>query len=81
MQGKVKFFDSMKGFGLIKCEVEGDVFVHCNEVEGKRALHDGEHVSFELAHGHKGAYATRVQVIADSRGNLPPLMPTLLEVQ
>ena len=55
--GKVKWFNSQKGYGFIEPE-EGsqDVFVHISAVKaaGMDALSDGQAVSYELGTGQNG---------------------------
>lgn len=54
--GKVKWFNSSKGFGFIQPESGGnDVFVHISALESARlhTLEDGQRVSYELEN-HKG---------------------------
>jgi len=55
--GKVKWFNSQKGYGFIEPE-EGsqDVFVHISAVKaaGMEALSDGQAVSYELETGQNG---------------------------
>ena len=64
--GKVKFFDSKKGFGFI-CPDEGgkDLFVHHSEIqaEGYRELQEGQAVEYEAIQDTKGPKATKVKVI------------------
>ena len=47
IKGKVKWFDSKKGYGFIESEGEKDIFVHFSEIiqEGYKALKDGEEVA------------------------------------
>jgi len=63
-QGKVKFFDTQKGFGFIKPDDGGeDVFVHRNNVENldyDQGLEDNEAVEFEVEETPKGLSATNV---------------------
>ncbi len=63
-QGKVKFFDTKKGFGFIAPEDGGkDVFVHRNNVENlgyNQGLEDGESVEFEVEETPKGLSAINV---------------------
>lgn len=74
--GKVKWFDSKKGYGFIVGEAGQDVFVHYTSIhgEGFRALKDGETVSYELIQGEKGDQARNVmRQPADQSG--PPTLP------
>lgn len=63
-QGKVKFFDTQKGFGFIAPDDGGkDVFVHRNNVENlgyNQGLEDGEAVEFEVEETPKGLSAVNV---------------------
>ncbi|MBS1262739.1 MAG: Cold shock protein CspB [Calditrichaeota bacterium] len=69
MTGKVKWFDSKKGFGFIDVGGEQDVFVHYSAIEGTgfRDLTEGEDVEFEVVEGPKGPAAKDVR-----RLNPPP---------
>jgi CspA family cold shock protein len=63
MQGKVKWFNSSKGYGFIQSEEVGkDVFVHYSVIEGDgyKSLTEGETVEFEITEGPKGPQATKV---------------------
>lgn len=65
-QGKVKFFDSKRGFGFIAPNDGGnDVFVHKNDVEGmgEQVLNDGEAVEFEVEETEKGLNAVNVRIL------------------
>ncbi|MDZ7690360.1 MAG: cold shock domain-containing protein [Balneolaceae bacterium] len=64
-QGKVKFFDTKKGFGFIAPD-EGnkDIFVHRNNVEGlgfDQGLEDDEAVEFDVEETPKGLSAINVR--------------------
>lgn len=60
--GKVKWFNSRKGYGFIEVEGRDEVFVHYTAIQGEgyRTLKDGEEVSFEISEGSKGFQAQNV---------------------
>ncbi len=60
--GKVKWFDTKKGYGFIIGEEGQDVFVHYTSIQGEgfRALKDGETVTYELVKSEKGDQARNV---------------------
>ena len=64
-QGKVKFFDTEKGFGFIKPDDGSkDVFVHRNNIENldyNQGLEDDEAVEFEVEETPKGLSAINVR--------------------
>ncbi len=55
MQGKVKWFNSSKGFGFIT-EGDKEYFVHFSEIkmDGYKELKEGDTVSFDVAPGKNG---------------------------
>ena len=61
-QGKVKWFNDVKGFGFIEQEGESDVFVHVSaiEMDGFKTLAEGDQVSFNVVQGPKGPQAQNV---------------------
>ncbi len=59
--GKVKWFNSQKGYGFIEQEEDEDLFVHHSEVRGGY-LTEGEKVSYEVGEGRKGPCAVNVQL-------------------
>jgi cold shock protein len=62
MLGKVKWFNSRKGYGFITKDDGGDVFVHYSAItgEGFRSLREGDRVEFEVTQGDKGPQAANV---------------------
>ncbi len=61
-QGKVKWFDTKKGFGFIQQDNGPDVFVHYSSIggEGFKNLEEGQLVEFELLDSPKGPKAANV---------------------
>ncbi|KGR77237.1 cold-shock protein [Ureibacillus manganicus] len=61
--GKVKWFNSEKGFGFIEREDGEDVFVHFSSIggEGFKSLEEGQSVTFEVEDGQRGPQAKNVQ--------------------
>ena len=66
--GKVKFFNSEKGFGFIRPDDgSDDVFVHITAVQrsGLEGLKDDQAVSYELTEGRDGRMAAGDIALAD----------------
>lgn len=62
--GKVKFFDTEKGFGFLSKDDGGDVFVHSSALPaGVSALKPGQRVEFGVAEGRRGEQALSVRVL------------------
>ncbi len=62
--GKVKWFNSQKGYGFITQEDGREIFVHFKDIEGgANALRDNDEVEFEVEEGRKGLQAIRVRKI------------------
>ena len=65
MNGKVKWFDSKKGYGFIIAEDGKEIFVHYTGIikEGFKALSEGQEVEYELTDGDKGVQAVEVKLV------------------
>jgi CspA family cold shock protein len=64
--GKVKWFNSKKGFGFIIPDEGGnDLFVHFTAIQssGYKTLQEGQKVEFEIMQTNKGDKAVNVKVI------------------
>lgn len=61
-QGKVKWFNTEKGFGFIEIEEGNDVFVHYSAIQGEgfKTLEEGQNVSFDIVEGDRGPQAANV---------------------
>ena len=64
-QGKVKFFNSQKGFGFIQPNDGGpDVFVHVSAVEraGMHTLNEGQELTYDVVSDRGKLAASNLQV-------------------
>ena len=64
INGTVKWFNGIKGFGFIAREGGDDVFVHFSAIqsEGFKNLQEGDRVEFTVEQGPKGSQASNVVV-------------------
>ena len=63
INGKVKWFNSTKGYGFIASEdKEKDVFVHSSAARAANLqLNEGDALTFEVENGEKGPSAVNLQ--------------------
>ncbi|GEK91584.1 cold-shock protein [Alkalibacterium kapii] len=69
--GTVKWFNNQKGYGFIEYNEEDDVFVHFTglNMEGYKALNEGQTVEFDIVEGSRGPQATNVSVVETVNDN------------
>ena len=61
-EGKVKWFNTRKGYGFIASSEGQDIFVHYSNIsgDGYRTLNEGDTVTYEVVEGEKGLRAENV---------------------
>jgi len=60
MNGKVKFFNDMKGFGFIAGDDGKEYFVHQTGLQPNVRLRENDDVTFDVEQGDRGPKATNV---------------------
>jgi len=63
MKGKVKMFNTERGFGFITGDDGKDVYVHTSSIEGGAPLAVGTEVEYEVESGERGLRAKGVKKI------------------
>jgi CspA family cold shock protein len=61
MKGKVKMFNTERGFGFITGEDGKDVYVHSSSIQGGAALSPGDSVEYDVEQAPRGPRATNVR--------------------
>jgi CspA family cold shock protein len=77
VQGRVTWFNNVKGYGFIERDDGPDVFVHYTGIvgEGYRTLNEGDNVEFEIVQGPKGPQAANV-TLDKKKPYVPPRLTT-----
>ncbi|MDD6460633.1 cold-shock protein [Absicoccus porci] len=67
LTGKVKWFNTEKGYGFIIDANGKDVFVHYSSIQadGFKNLEEGQTVSYDLVETDRGPQANNVKVIGE----------------
>ena len=60
MKVTIKWFNSLKGFGFIRCEDGKDVYVHSSALLEGAAINEEAPVEFELEEAERGPRARNV---------------------
>lgn len=64
MEGKVKWYDAVKGYGFIHTDDDKDVFVHRSGIKDAQfGLETDQTVQFEVKESDRGPVAFDVEVI------------------
>ena len=61
MKGKIKWYNSRKGYGFIVGEDKKDIFVHRNSIPEGTVLNEEDEVEYEVEDSDKGPQATKVK--------------------
>lgn len=65
MNGTVKWFNAVKGFGFLTGEDGEDAFAHFSQItsDGYKSLDEGQKVAYDVVKGPKGLQAENITVI------------------
>ena len=63
MKGKIKWYNSRKGYGFIEGEDKKDIFVHRDSIPDGTVLNEGDQVEYEIEDSDKGPKATKLKKI------------------
>ncbi|NYZ79339.1 cold shock domain-containing protein [Candidatus Micrarchaeota archaeon] len=63
MKGKVKMFNTARGFGFITGDDGSDVYVNVSEIQGGAVLAVGDVVEYDVESGERGPRAKSVKKV------------------
>ncbi|MGQ9515902.1 MAG: cold shock domain-containing protein [Anaerolineae bacterium] len=67
-EGRVKWYDGKKGFGVLVTEAGDEIFVHSSRLpKGVRRLRAGQAVRFQRENGPQGPRAARLRIVRARR--------------
>ena len=61
MKGKIKWYNSRKGYGFIEGEDKKDIFVHRDSIPDGTVLNEGDQVEYETEDSDKGPKAMNLK--------------------
>jgi len=61
MKGKVKMFNTARGFGFVTGDDGKDVYVHTSAIQGGVALNPGDAVEYDVEEAQRGPRAINVR--------------------
>jgi len=61
LKGKIKWYNSRKGYGFISGEDDKDVFVHNTDVPEDTVLNEEDEVEYEVEKTDKGLKAVNIE--------------------
>jgi cold shock CspA family protein len=74
--GKVKWYDTEKGYGFLSRDDGGEVFVHSSALSpGTSTLRQSQRVEFDVSEGRRGAQALQVRVLEPPPATRQPTLP------
>jgi len=63
MKGKIKWYNSRKGYGFISGEDDEDVFVHNSDIPQGTLLKEEDEVEYEVEKTDKGLKAIEIKLL------------------
>ena len=66
MKGKIKWYNSFKGYGFVEGEDEKDVFVHNTALPTGTLLDEGDQVEYEIEDSERGPKAVNVKKLENN---------------